>query len=225
MPQKSVRHAGSACFLTPTGRLTRLPICFILVSLVFGSPARGFKCDALHEYRTAHPAGCGADFTPPSFNETVPSASPHQDRDSADAAKVLAEGKQLAQQNTKEAHLKAIAKYEEALRLFRAGKDRTGQAVTLLAMASSYTILKETRKALESNEQAVPLMEDAIFTSALPAVLYRVGVAYSSMGDQRKALEYLNRALPLVQDEAKRTDRAGILTAIGAAHSHLGERR
>lgn len=226
MSQTSARRTGSACFPKIEGRLTRLLICFtILFSLLFAPPARGFTCDALKEHNTFHPAGCEADFAVPAFNEVVPTFAIDQDPDNSEAAQALAEGRQLARQKTKEAHLQAVTKYEEALRLFRMSGDRVGQAATLLSLASSYSFLKETRKEVESYEQALPLMDDPNFNSVLPTVLYRVGVAHSSLGDQRKALEYLNRALPMVQDESKRTELAAILSAVGMAHTHLGERR
>ncbi|MEG4247807.1 hypothetical protein [Microcoleus sp. Pol10D4] len=54
----------------------------------------------------------------------------------AAAERALKEGDQLYQQGTAESLRKALAKYEEALKLFRAGGDRGGEARTLNNIAS-----------------------------------------------------------------------------------------
>jgi CHAT domain-containing protein/Tfp pilus assembly protein PilF len=216
----------SGNLLKSSGYFIHLPFCFmILFSFGFASRVQGFTCGGLNESGAGNPTQCGAGFDFPTLNEMELSTLLPQDQNNTDGNKALLEGRQLAKQNTKEAHLKAIERYEEALRLFRASGNKAQQVNALLAISASYSFLKERRKALESNEQAIPLMEELGNKTVLPKVLSKVGSEYLSFGNPNKALEYLNRALPLIKDESKSDEMAAILSGIGGAYAARGERR
>jgi len=69
---------------------------------------------------------------------------------SSDAAEtVLKEGVQLYQQGTAEAKRGVIAKFEQALKLYREAGDRLGEARTLNNIGLIYSELGEKQKALE----------------------------------------------------------------------------
>lgn len=147
-----------------------------------------------------------------------------QDQSSA-ALKTLAEGQRLSELGTKESHRQAIAKYEEALKVFRASDEKLGQAVALLAIAASYVSLNEVQQALKYAKEALPLMESAGDPSMVAPVLGVIGTSYTLLKNHKQALEYLNRALPLVQGDDNRLARAGVMLGFGNVYGFMGERR
>ncbi|PYS68744.1 MAG: hypothetical protein DMF69_19235, partial [Acidobacteria bacterium] len=72
---------------------------------------------------------------------------------------LLQAGQKLDAENTNESHLKAIEKYKEAAKLFHASKVNLGEAVALLAVASSYSSLHQDQNTLEYAKMALPLLE------------------------------------------------------------------
>jgi tetratricopeptide (TPR) repeat protein len=63
---------------------------------------------------------------------------------------------QLYRQGTAEAKRQAIAKWEEALPLYRAVGDKAGEAVTLYNVGGVYSALGEKQKALDYYNQSLP---------------------------------------------------------------------
>jgi CHAT domain-containing protein len=226
MLQTGGRCSRSETFLKSCGRFIRLRVCFtILISLGSASRAHGFTSGDLNVISRDNPTQYSTGFALPTLDETLPSASLPQDQNSVDGNKALMEGQQLARQNTKESYLKAIERYEEALRLFRAAGEKEQEITALFAISSSYSSLNEKRKSLEYGEQAVKLAEGLNNPPMLAQVLLNVGAINSMQGEQRKALEYFDRVLPLVQGESDRAMRAQTLVSIGGAYIYLGERR
>lgn len=226
MPQTGGQYSKSGSFLKSCSRFIHLPVCFVLlISLGLASRVHGFMCDGLNVTGADERAQCGTGFDLPVFN--VPSISTFvpQDQNIVNGTKALLEGQQLANQSTKESHVKAIEKYEEAVKFFRAGGDKQQELVALLAIGSSYSSLNEKRKALEYSEQALKLAEGMDNPPVLAQVLLNVGVIHSMQGEQRKALEYFDRVLPLVQGEDSRQVLAQTLISTGGAYIYLGERR
>jgi tetratricopeptide (TPR) repeat protein len=64
----------------------------------------------------------------------------------AAAERAFTEGDQLYQQGTAQSLRKAIAKWEEALKLYREAGDRRGEANTLTNIGQVYSDLEENRK-------------------------------------------------------------------------------
>jgi CHAT domain-containing protein/uncharacterized protein HemY len=141
------------------------------------------------------------------------------------ALEALAEGQRLSQLGTKASQRKAIGKYEEALKIFQASKETLGQAVALLAMASSYVSLNENQQALKYSKEALPLMEAGGDPTMIATVLSVIGTSYGLLNDRKQALEYLDRALPLLQGDDNRLPRAAVLLGIANVYAFIGERR
>lgn len=139
---------------------------------------------------------------------------------------LLQAGQKLDAENTNESHLKAIEKYKEAAKLFHDNKVSLGEAVALLAVASSYSSLHQDQNALEYAKQALSLLEGTESDRTILASTFNIlGMAYSSTGDQKKALEYFSRALTLAEQENNPLLLAPTFTGIGTAHAYLGERQ
>ncbi|MEP6518334.1 CHAT domain-containing protein [Microcoleus vaginatus] len=145
---------------------------------------------------------------------------------SSDAAeKAENEGVQLYQQGTAEAKRSAIAKLEEALKLYRQAGDNRGQALSLLGLGKVYSELGEKQKALEYYSQSLPLFRAVGDRSGEATALNNIGVVYSALGEKQKALEYYSQSLPLSRATGDRGGEARTLNNIGNVYSYLGEKQ
>ena len=141
------------------------------------------------------------------------------------AERALTEAGQLYQQGTAESLRKAIAKYEEALKLYREVGDRTREAHTLTWIGSVYSELGEKQKALEYYSQSLPLSRVVGDRRQEALTLNNIGVVYSDLGEKQKALEYYSQSLPLSRAIGDRTGEAYTLNNIGQVYSELGEKQ
>lgn len=140
-----------------------------------------------------------------------------------EAIKAIIEGKRLYDQGTAASARMAIAKIEEAVRLFHEAKDLRNEANSLGILAEFYNTLGESRKALQYLEQAVPLMHAAGNTNGEAVLMTIAGNIYNSLGDKVKALEYFNQALPLLRAAGLRDAEAATLRSIGSVYDDLGD--
>ncbi|MBD1883014.1 tetratricopeptide repeat protein [Microcoleus sp. FACHB-45] len=143
----------------------------------------------------------------------------------ADAQRAFTEGDKLYQQGTAESLRKAIAKYEEAVKLYREAGDTSGQAVSLLALGKVYSYLGEKQKALEYYSQSLPLSRAIGDRSGEGNTLTGIGSVYSDLGEKQKALEYYSQSLPLYREVGDRGGEAGTLNNIGRVYDDLGEKQ
>ena len=140
-----------------------------------------------------------------------------------DAEKARTEAYQLYQQGTAESLRKALVRYEEALKLFRAEGDRRSEAFTLYSIGLVCSDLGEKQKALEYLGQSLTLSRaqgEPLFEST---TLNHIGRLYSQLGEKQKALEYFNQALSLNRAQSNRSDEALTLRNIGKLYSDSGE--
>ena len=72
------------------------------------------------------------------------------------AEQVLLEAVELGRQRTEESFKRALSKYEDALRLFRAEGDRAYEALILNNMAEIFTTLGDRKKALDYSLKRSP---------------------------------------------------------------------
>ncbi len=114
------------------------------------------------------------------------------------------EGKQLYQQGTAESLLKAIAKFEQALLLYRQASDRSNgqnlrslEADTLVYIGKIYSNLGEKQKALDYYKQSLPLFEQVGDKQAQGTTLNNIGKIYSELAEKQKALDYYNQSISL----------------------------
>ena len=146
-----------------------------------------------------------------------------QTNNSDAADRVYEEAEKLYEQRTKEALTSAIAKYEEALKLYREAGDRRKEALTLNNIGAVYSDLGETQKALENYSQSLPLSRAAGDRSMEASTLTNIGKVYSDLGEKQKALENYSQSLPLSRAAGDRSLEAITLNNIGQVYSNLGE--
>ncbi|MEG4506835.1 tetratricopeptide repeat protein [Microcoleus sp. F6_B4] len=148
-----------------------------------------------------------------------------QTNSSEAAQKVYEEAEKLYEHGTKEALTSAIARYEEALKLYRKAGDREKEAVTLNSIGLVYSELGEQQKALQYLNQSLPLSQAVGDRSQAAITLSNIGLVYSKLGDPQKALQYFNQSLPLGRAVGDRSGEAITLSNIGKVYSDLGEKQ
>ncbi|MEG3957926.1 CHAT domain-containing tetratricopeptide repeat protein [Microcoleus sp. herbarium2] len=141
----------------------------------------------------------------------------------AAAERAFTAADQLYQQGTAQSLRKAIAKWEEALKLYREAGDRRGEAFTLTNIGQVYSDLEEKQKALEYYSQSLPLSRAVGDRKQEASILNSIGSAYSYLGEKQKAREYFSQSLLLHREAGNRYGEATTLNNIGLVYLELGE--
>jgi CHAT domain-containing protein/Tfp pilus assembly protein PilF len=149
--------------------------------------------------------------------------SPAQDANRAAAQQAIAEAEKLLKQGTVEAQRQAIAKYEQALKIWRDVGDAREEASTLLGIGTVYYLQSDNQKALDYFNQGLVIRRQLKDRAGEAIMLMSVANAYSNLGEKQKAIDSYNQALQLFRAEGQRSFEPNILQAIGNAYSDLGE--
>jgi CHAT domain-containing protein/tetratricopeptide (TPR) repeat protein len=150
-------------------------------------------------------------------------AATKQDKSKQDAERAFREAVALKAQQTAESLLKSIAKYEEALALWRAAGERDFEGLALNNLAEVYYSLGNRKKALELFEQGLALMQATGSKLGEAAMLSNIAAVYQDIGDNDKALAYFSKALPLRRAVGDKAGEAVTISNIGFLYSHTGE--
>jgi CHAT domain-containing protein len=178
---------------------------------------------------------------------TSPTASPGQydikikelrpatakDKSSYAGAVIVSAALALERQGSADSFRKAIAKYNEALPIFKSAGLRIWEANVLYLMASDYVFLSEKQKALECGNQSVQVGQIAaaeadkadreIVVKVQANALDSLGRVHNELGDKRKALDYFNQALALHKSIGNRVGELTSLMNISMAHQYMGD--
>jgi CHAT domain-containing protein/Flp pilus assembly protein TadD len=152
-------------------------------------------------------------------------AATSQDATRAAAERAFQQGKQLYKQGTADSLRQAIAKYQEALPLYRAVGDKAREAITLNNIGLVYDDLGETQKALDYYNQSLPLSRAVSDRAREAIILNNIGAVYDALGEKQKALDYYNQSLPLFRAVSDKAGEARTLNNIGLVYSTLGEKQ
>jgi tetratricopeptide (TPR) repeat protein len=104
------------------------------------------------------------------------------------AERAFVEAERLADQKNVDAIRQAIAKYEEAARLYRTLGERGEEAVCLDRIGKMYSALGEKQKALEYYTQALALRRAMGNRAGEATTLNNIGLVYSDLGEGQFAL-------------------------------------
>jgi CHAT domain-containing protein len=156
-----------------------------------------------------------------------------KDKDFYAGAVIVSAGLTLDKQGSADSFRKAIAKYNEALPIFKKAGLRMWEANALYLMAADYIFLGEKQKALECGTQAVQVgqiaMQEADKTEREIAIksqanaLDVLGRVHNELGDKKKALEYFNQALPLHKSIGNRVGELTSLMSISESYQFMGD--
>ncbi|MCC5636420.1 tetratricopeptide repeat protein [Nostoc sp. CHAB 5844] len=157
---------------------------------------------------------------PPSTRQNT---SPEKQRAATQGQRLLQEAQQLYEQGTATSRQAAIAKYEEALKIWRQIGDRSYEATTLLAIGSLYFVQNDNQKALGYFQQGLVIRRELKDRFGEAVMLNSVALAYSNLGQPQKALEFYNQALSLFRAEKKPYFIVNTLIGIGGVYFNSGE--
>jgi CHAT domain-containing protein/tetratricopeptide (TPR) repeat protein len=146
-----------------------------------------------------------------------------EDKPRIEALKASTEGKALIEQGGAQSLRSAKGKYEEALPIWRAAGDRSGEAQALNGLGFLSGALGAPPKALEYYEQALAIRREIGDRDGEGETLHGIAAMQSALGRKAQALEIYNRALPLRQASGYRVGEATTLGNIGQIHFSLGE--
>jgi len=119
----------------------------------------------------------------------------------------------------------AVGRYEEALRLFRAARDRRGQVITLITLASAHASVGDEQLALPLYEEALRLQTAAGDRGGAAFTRSEIGRAYHSLGDRDRALEHLEAARREFLAAGDRRMAAYTFVNAAAVRDSMGERK
>jgi len=136
---------------------------------------------------------------------------------------LLQEAQQLYEQGTAISRQEAIAKYEEALKIWQQIGDRSYEATTLLAIGTLYYTQNDNQKALTYFQQGLTLRRALKDRFGEAVMLNSVANAYANLGQPQKALEFYNQALPLFRAEKKPFFITNTLIGIGGVYFNSGQ--
>ncbi|MGF2012826.1 CHAT domain-containing protein [Nostoc sp. DedVER01b] len=143
----------------------------------------------------------------------------------AAAERLSQEGMQLFQQETAESLRQAIAKYQEALKLWQQVDDKHWEAATLVGIGAVYDLLGENQEALKYYNQALPILRAVGNREGEAGILVCIGGVYNNLGENQEALKYYNQALPIHRAVGDKGGEASTLSNIGLVYDSLGEKQ
>jgi len=152
-------------------------------------------------------------------------AATQQDIAQGAAQQAFNEAVRLNAQQTADSLNKAIAKYENAILLWRAGGDREREGLALNNLAQVHYTLGDRKKAIELFGQALSIMQALGNKFGEATTLSNIAAVYEDFGEQDKALDYYNKALPLRRAVGDKAGEGVTLSNIGFLYSHSGDNR
>ncbi|MDT4967502.1 MAG: hypothetical protein QOJ64_2239, partial [Acidobacteriota bacterium] len=155
----------------------------------------------------------------------VKDAATATDKERIAAGRLLAEGLASRNKGSAEGLREAIAKWEEAIPLWKKSDEKYWEGYTSTCLGGVYDALGEKQKALEFNNLALPLRRAVGDRSGEAVTLNNIGGVYNDLGEKQKALEFLNLALPLYKAVGDRSGEAVTLNNIGRVYDALGEKQ
>lgn len=144
-------------------------------------------------------------------------------KDSVSAHRLFAEAEVLVRTVTAESSAKATEKYQEALRLWRANKDRDAAAHALNGLGVISWRSGNLKQATVYLDEAVQLFTEMRNRRGAVNSLTTLSNAYNFAGDTRRALEAYDRALPLAREIKDYRNEAGIMAGMGLMLQRVGQ--
>jgi tetratricopeptide (TPR) repeat protein len=141
------------------------------------------------------------------------------------AERAFAEAERLADQKNVDAIRQAIAKYEEAARLYHTLGERGEEAVCLDRIGKMYSDLGEKQKALEYYTQALAIIRAVGDRAGEATLLNNIGMVYDALRREAEGAGVLHSGAGLHRAVGDRAEEARTLNNIGGVYSALGEKQ
>jgi tetratricopeptide (TPR) repeat protein len=128
----------------------------------------------------------------------------------------------LVYYETGELH-KAIACYEESLKIIEEIDDRHGRVRTLGYLGAAYTELGQYAKAIEYQQRSLQLTAAIKDKQGLASALGNLSQTYMLLGEYRKALEYADASLTVIRKIGHKLGEVRVLSYQGVIHNALSD--
>jgi len=115
----------------------------------------------------------------------------------------------------------AVQSFEQALTIYQAIGDRSGEERTLTGLGLIYRELGPYSQALDYHQQALIITREIGDRRSEGKVLNNIGLVYRSLGQYTQALDYYQQALTIRREVGDRSGEGTTLNNIGAAYSSL----
>jgi tetratricopeptide (TPR) repeat protein len=148
-----------------------------------------------------------------------------RDRNLVASHRAMGEADRLYAEGNAESLRKAMGKLKEALALFRAIGERSGEAAALNGLGSISIDLGENREALEYYNQALSISRAVGDQQGEMSTLNGIAGVYSMLREKRRALDFFNQTLQLVKPLGDRAGEGTLLGNIGDVYKDLNENR
>ncbi len=148
-----------------------------------------------------------------------------QDKARFAADRIVEEGIELYKQGTAESKKQAIARFQEAAKLYKSAGELAGEARAINLTGFAYSSLGEKQTALEYYQQSLPLYRAAGEKSGEAVTLDNIGSIYAVFGDYQQAIDYHQQALPLFRAANNPGGEAVCLNQLGTVYKELGEKQ
>jgi CHAT domain-containing protein/Tfp pilus assembly protein PilF len=132
----------------------------------------------------------------------------------------LAKAKQLY---TQEGPKAALPEFEEALKMFRASKDRHGVAVVLGYIANCYRKLENLDNALEFAQQALHMKEELGDREEIGKTHNQLGLIHWERADYPAAIQHLQQAIEIASSVQDRQLEGSARNNLGLVFDERGE--
>lgn len=156
------------------------------------------------------------------FTATTKRRATAADRQRVRAERLSAEG--LNSEKDVAGFRNAVARWEEALPLWRALGDAYWEGYVTNYLGVMYSDLGEKTKALSHYGRALRLWKAAGERRGEAVTLNNIGTAYAKTGEQARALDYFNRALTLRLALGDEAEAATTLNNLGVVSDAIGEK-
>ncbi len=123
-----------------------------------------------------------------------------------------------AKAQSKEDREKALAKFQEALEIFKKDNSKKDQANTINWMASVYAALGQYQKAVEVYRKELDIRKSLNDTKAEGVVLNHIGWMFHNLNQEQKALENLEKSLEMSRKAGNSPMEGATLNNIGLVY-------
>jgi tetratricopeptide (TPR) repeat protein len=110
-----------------------------------------------------------------------------------------------------------------ALAAARRLRRRSSEGAILGNLGEAYSVLGESRRAIELHEQSLVFLREIGDRRGEGAVLGNMGVAYADLGETKRAIEFYEQGLQIAREIGDRRGEGHALGNLGSAHWRLGE--
>ena len=161
------------------------------------------------------------------YTVTLDALEPSTDRHYNRIRALRAQGQATVaiREDTRNARLRAIPFYEQALANWREANEIAEQARTFRNITLNYIELGMRPKALESATKGLETAQSTHDPKLIARAFDSLGEVHNYFDDKRKAIEYYEQALALMRQAGDRAGEAKTTSNLGVAWSGTGDKR